>query len=305
MKYYNSILELIGFTPLIRLNKIEKAYGLTYKLFAKVERFLPSSSIKDRPAFYMVKNALAKKIINKDTLIIESTSGNTGISLALICAYYDLKLHIYMPSSFSKERRIMLEKLGAKVILTDASLGMLGAINEAKKEASIIKNSYYIKQFENEDNVLAHYETTAKEIISSLDNKVDVFISSFGSGATITGIAKRLKDECIKTEIIAIEPDISPLLSQNKSSPHIIEGIGPNFIPKILIKELIDRIILIKEEDALYYQEVLALKEGLLCGISSGANLKGALSLDKKKYKDKNVVIILPDNLERYLSKYE
>ena len=304
MRYYNSILELMNNTPLIRLNNIEKAYNLTYKLFAKVERFMPTGSIKDRPTFYMIKKAFENKLINKDTLIISASSGNLGISLASVCAYYSLKLHIYMPSSFSIERRVLMEKLGAKVILTDAKKGMKYADTLARIEANKVKNSYFVSQFDNEHNVLSHYKTTAEEIIDALDRKIDVLIACVGSGGTISGIAKRLKKEAINTEIIAVEPYSSPLLSQNKTGKHKIEGIGANFVPKILSKELLDRIILVKDEDALFYQDELASKEGILVGVSSGAALAASLSLDKIEYKDKNVIIILPDNMERYLSKY-
>lgn len=304
MKYYESVLELIGNTPLLRLKKIESKLNLNYKLFAKVERNNPTGSIKDRAAYFMIKDALNKKIINKDTLIIEPTSGNTGIGLASICAYYGLKLHIYMPSSNSIERRKMMSFLGAKVILTDKSKGMKGALEEAIKEHNSIKNSFIPSQFENENNFKAHYETTAEEIILALDKKIDVFISGIGTSGTIMGVSKRLKEENIPCKIIGVEPKESPLISQNIASSHKIEGIGANFLPPILDRNFIDEMHTVSYEEAKSFMELLAKEEGLLVGISSGAILKCACSL-AETYKNKNVVIVLPDNFERYLSVYD
>ena len=302
MNYMNSILETIGFTPLVRLNKIEKKYNLSYRLFAKIEKFNPGGSIKDRASFYMIKGALENGLINKDTLIIEPTSGNTGVSLAMICAYYNLKLHIYMPSSCSKERIDLIKAYGGKVILTDSSLGMKGAKEKALKEFDAISNSYMPSQFENRNNELSHYETTSKELILSLDADIDAFICGIGTGGTIMGISKSFKDKNLKTKIIGVEPFSSPLISQNIYSSHKIQGIGANFLPDLIDKEYIDEFILVKVEDAYEMTNILAKEEGILVGLSSGASLKAGISLDKNKYKDKNVVILLPDTGERYLS---
>lgn len=300
--YKNSILECIGNTPLIKLNKVMKKYNLDFNLFAKVERFNPSGSIKDRASFYMLKEALDQNIINKDTLIIEPTSGNTGIGLAMCASYYNLKCHIYMPSNSSIERVKMMKAYGAEVILTDAKLGMKGAIEGALKEYKESKNAFIPSQFKNEYNAKSHYDTTAKEILNDLDNKVDVLIAGIGTGGTITGISDCFKDNNINTYIIGVEPLSSPLLNKNISGPHKIQGIGPNFIPKLLKKENLDLVIDISDEEAYEGSRILAKEEGIFCGISSGASLFAALKLEKEKFKNKNIVIILPDNGERYLS---
>ncbi len=302
MNYKNSIIETIGNTPLVRLNKIERKYNLKFKLFAKIERFNPTGSVKDRAAFYMINEGFRQGLINDDTLIIEPTSGNTGIALAMVCAYFNLKLHIYMPENCSKERVQMMKAFGAKVNLTPKSIGMKGSVNLALEEAKNTSNSFVPSQFTNEANVLAHYEGTGKEILEALDNKVDVFLAGFGTGGTVSGVGKRLKEVNKDTEVIGVEPFSSPLLTENKTGPHKIQGIGANFIPAILDKNVIDRFIDIKDEEAYKFARELVEVEGIFAGISSGACLAASLKLDNDKYKDKNVVIILPDNGERYLS---
>ncbi len=304
MKYYKSIIELIGSTPLIRLNKIEKKYKLNYKIFAKLEKYNASGSIKDRIAFNMISNALKKGVINKNTLIIEPTSGNTGIGLALICAYYNLKLHIYMPSSFSVERIKMMEFYGAEVFLTDKKLGMKGAIDKAIEEHKLVNDSFIPFQFSNKDNINAHYLYTAKELLNDLDNKIDVLISGIGTGGTIMGISKRFKKEKVNCKIIGVEPFESPLLSQNRSNSHKIEGIGANFIPPLIDMKYINEIKTASFDESFECVKELALEEGLFVGISSGAVLNVSLKLDKNKYKNKNVVLIFPDGGEKYLSIY-
>lgn len=300
--YKENILDCIGNTPLVKLNKIIKKYNLSFNLFAKVERFNPSGSIKDRASYFMIKDALKNHKINNDTLIIEPTSGNTGIGLAMICAYLNLKCHIYMPENSSIERVKMMEAYGAKVILTEASLGMKGAIEAAFKEYKENKNSFVPSQFDNLANLKSHYYTTAKEILYDLDNKIDVLIAGIGTGGTISGISSYFKDNNINAYIIGVEPSSSPLLTKKYTAAHKIQGIGANFVPKILKLENIDEVIDIKDDEAYKGCNILAKEEGIFAGISSGAALSAALKLDSNKFKNKNIVIILPDNGERYLS---
>ena len=299
----DNVLNLIGNTPLVKLNHIMKQYDLTFNLYAKLERNNPSGSIKDRAAYYIIKDALDKKLINKDSVIIEASSGNMGISLSLVASYFKLKCIITMPSNASKERIKMMEAYGTKVILTKKEEGMRGSILKANELALTTPHSFLTHQFENEANVKAHYETTSKEILDDLDNNLDVFIAGIGTSGTLIGNAKSFKEVLKdKVEIIGIEPLSSPLLTKNKTGSHLIQGIGANFIPEIYDKTLVDRIIDISNEDSYKGVKLLSSLEGLFVGISSGAALLGALSLDKIKYKDKNVVIVLPDNGERYLS---
>ena len=300
--YKENILDCIGNTPLVKLNKIIKKYNLSFNLFAKVERFNPSGSIKDRASYFMIKDAFENHKINKDTLIIEPTSGNTGIGLAMICAYFNLQCHIYMPSNSSIERVKMMEAYGAKVILTDASLGMKGAIEAAFKEYKENKNSLVPSQFDNYANSKSHYYTTAKEILFDLDNNVDVLIAGIGTGGTISGISSYFKDNNLNTYIIGVEPSNSPLLTKKYTGAHKIQGIGANFVPAILKIENINEVIDITDDEAYKGCNILAKEEGIFAGISSGAALSAALKLDNNKFKNKNVVIILPDNGEIYLS---
>lgn len=300
--YKENILDCIGNTPLVKLNKIIKKHNLSFNLFAKVERFNPSGSIKDRASYFMIKDAFENHKINKDTLIIEPTSGNTGIGLAMICAYFNLKCHIYMPSNSSIERVKMMEAYGAKVILTEASLGMKGAIEAAFKEYKENKNSFVPSQFDNYANSKSHYYTTAKEILFDLDNNVDVLIAGIGTGGTISGISSYFKDNDLNTYIIGVEPSNSPLLTKKYTGAHKIQGIGANFVPKILKLDNINEIFDITDDEAYKGCNILAKEEGIFAGISSGAALSAALKLDNDKFKNKNVVIILPDNGERYLS---
>lgn len=298
----NNVFELIGNTPLVKLNKIIEKYDLSFNLYAKLERNNPSGSVKDRAAYYIIKDAFEKRLINKDSTIIEASSGNMGISLALISSYYNLKCIITMPSNASKERIKMMEAYGAKVILTKKEEGMKGSINEANRLAKEIPSSFLTKQFENEANIKAHYETTSKEILSDLDNKIDVFIAGIGTSGTLIGNAKRFKEELKSVEIIGVEPLSSPLINKNIAGSHLIQGIGANFIPSLYNKNYVDRVLDISNEDAYRGVKLLSSLEGLFVGISSGASLMAALTLNKEIYKNKNVVIILPDNGERYLS---
>lgn len=299
---YINILETIGNTPLVKLDKIKEKYGLTFNLYAKVERFNPSGSVKDRPAYYMIKKALENGDINSDTLIIEPTSGNTGIGLAMVATYFGLKCKIFMPESASIERVKMMKALGAEVILTKKELGMKGSVDAANELHEQIKNSYIPSQFENDFNTLSHYETTSIEILKDLDNKLDAFISPFGTSGTIVGCGRRFKEVNKNIEVIGVEPASSPLITKGKAGSHKIQGIGANFVPKLYDKSVINKVITITNEESYENAKELALVEGIFAGISSGAALACTLKLDKNEYKNKNVVIMLPDNGERYLS---
>lgn len=294
MRIYNKITELIGNTPIIRLEK----FGAN--IFGKCEFLNPSHSIKDRAAFEMLKTALDEGKINKDSVIIEPTSGNTGISLAMVCADLGLKLIVTMPESMSLERRKMLAFFGATLELTPASLGMKGAVDKANELLSNIKNSFMPSQFENIANKNAHKRTTAVEILRDLDNDLDIFVAGFGTGGTISGVGEVLKEKLNNVKIIAVEPAASPLLSKGEAGPHKIQGIGANFIPEILNKEVIDEVMIVSNEDAILTARELA-KSGLMVGISSGANVYAAQLL-AQKFPEKRILTMLNDTAERYLS---
>lgn len=303
MATFDNILDTIGNTPLVRLHHIEEEYKLDVKLFAKVEYFNPGGSIKDRPAMMMIKDAFESKRINKETKIIEPTSGNTGIGLALICSYLKLDLTIIMPDTMSKERQLLIKAYGANLILTEGKLGMKGAIAKANELAKQYPNSFIPSQFDNPSNVKAHYLTTAKEIAKDLDNKVDIFVAGVGTGGTLTGCASFFRDNKINTTIVAVEPSGSPVLSKNQSGPHKIQGIGAGFVPLNLDTKLIDEIIDIDNEEAFDTTNMVAKLEGLLVGISSGAALNAAIKVAKRsENKNKNIVVIFPDTGSRYLS---
>ena len=303
MAIFDNILETIGNTPLVRLHHIEEEYKLDAKLFAKIEYFNPGGSIKDRPAMMMIKDAFESKRINKETKIIEPTSGNTGIGLALICSYLKLDLTIIMPDTMSKERQLLIKAYGANLILTEGKLGMKGAIAKANELAKQYPNSFIPSQFDNPSNVKAHYLTTAKEIAKDLDNKVDIFVAGVGTGGTLTGCASFFRDNNIKTTIVAVEPSGSPVLSKNQAGPHKIQGIGAGFVPLNLDTKLIDEIIDIDNEEAFDTTNMVAKLEGLLVGISSGAALNAAIKVAKRsENKNKNIVVIFPDTGSRYLS---
>ena len=303
MAIFDNILETIGNTPLVRLHHIEEEYKLDAKLFAKVEYFNPGGSIKDRPAMMMIKDAFESKRINKETKIIEPTSGNTGIGLALICSYLKLDLTIIMPDTMSKERQLLIKAYGANLILTEGKLGMKGAIAKANELAKQYPNSFIPSQFDNPSNVKAHYLTTAKEIAKDLDNKVDIFVAGVGTGRTLTGCASFFRDNKINTTIVAVEPSGSPVLSKNQAGPHKIQGIGAGFVPLNLDTKLIDEIIDIDNEEAFDTTNMVAKLEGLLVGISSGAALNAAIKVAKRsENKNKNIVVIFPDTGSRYLS---
>ena len=303
MAIFDNILDTIGNTPLVRLHHIEEEYKLDAKLFAKVEYFNPGGSIKDRPAMTMIKDAFESKRINKETKIIEPTSGNTGIGLALICSYLKLDLTIIMPDTMSKERQLLIKAYGANLILTEGKLGMKGAIAKANELAKQYPNSFIPSQFDNPSNAKAHYLTTAKEIAKDLDNKVDIFVAGVGTGGTLTGCASYFRDNKINTTIVAVEPSGSPVLSKNQAGPHKIQGIGAGFVPLNLDTKLIDEIIDIDNEEAFDTTNMVAKLEGLLVGISSGAALNAAIKVAKRsENKNKNIVVVFPDTGSRYLS---
>ena len=303
MKVYESVLDLIGNTPIVRLKKIEQALGIKAKLYAKLESENPGGSAKDRPAYRMIKSALEKGELKEGSTIIEPTSGNTGIGLSMIGAYLGLKVIIVMPSNMSIERIRLMQIYGAEVVLTEASLGMQGAINKANELNEQIKDSIILGQFVNMANPLAHYETTGPEIYDALEGNIDYFVSAIGTGGTITGVGTDLKEKNKAIKIIGVEPEASPMLTEGKKGPHLIQGIGAGFIPDILNRTIIDEVLLAKNEEAFMYSKMLAKDEGILVGISSGAALSGALKLAKRdNMEDKNIVVVLPDTGERYIS---
>jgi cysteine synthase A len=303
MDYKESALDAIGNTLLIKLNRIIQEYKLQANIFAKLERSNPSGSIKDRVAKEMILDALKDKKINKETLIIEPTSGNTGIGLASVCASLGLKLYIFMPSNCSIERVKMMKGMGASVIMTDANKGMQGAIDGAKEMQKNNPGSFIPSQFDNPNNSLAHYKTTGPEIYEQLEGKIDIFVASFGTGGTLTGISRFLKEKNPSIKSYGLEPLSSPLLTKGFVGKHKIQGIGANFKPNVLDLKYVDGIYDVSDEEAYEYTRALARTEGLLCGISSGCNLCGAIKLAKEKENfGKNIVTVLPDDGERYLS---
>ena len=301
MNYKHGFVDLVGSTPLVRLERMEKEFHLKCRLFAKYERNNPTGSIKDRIAKEILLNALERKEINQDTVIVEPTSGNTGIGLCAVAASLGLKAVIFMPSSMSVERRKMMTAFGAEIVLTDAKAGMPGAIEAAKEFASKTPNSYIPGQFDNLDNSLAHYKTTGPEIYRDLDGNVDVFLAGFGTGGTITGTSRYLKEQKKDILTIGIEPEESPVISKGVKGPHKIQGIGAGFKPAVLDLTYVDKVVTVPSEKAYEFARLLARKEGLFCGISSGANVYEAVEI-AKTMEDKNIVTVLPDNGERYLS---
>ena len=294
-----NVKELIGNTPLVRLNRISNETG--NEIYAKCEFMNPTSSVKDRLALALIEEGIKDGSINENTTIIEPTSGNTGIALAAICASSNLSLILTMPWSMSIERRQILSALGAKLVLTDPSLGLKGSISKAQELSKDYEDCFIPHQFKNKANVAMHKKTTAVEILKDLDNKVDIFITGSGTGGTFSGVSEVLKEVNPKTLCYVIEPKESPLLSGGSFGAHKIQGIGPNFIPNILNMELADGVIAISGQDAINSAKQIAKSEGLFVGISAGANILATEQI-AKEHKGKTIVTVLPDTGERYLS---
>jgi len=298
-----NLTELIGNTPLLELNSFSKQFSVGAQLIAKLEYFNPGGSVKDRIAFAMIIDAENKGLLGKGGVIIEPTSGNTGIGLALVAASKGYRLILTMPETMSMERRLLLKALGAEIVLTPGAGGMAGAIAKAEELKKEIAGSIILNQFENPANPEIHYKTTAEEIWRDTDRQVDIVVGGVGTGGTISGVGKRLKELNQSVEIVAVEPADSPVLSGGKAGPHKIQGLGAGFIPKIFDKNVVDHIITVANDDAIHTSRQLAKTEGLLVGISSGAALYAAVELAKEpRNKGKRIVVILPDTGERYLS---
>lgn len=295
-----TMIDVIGNTPLVRLKNIEKEFNLNSKLYAKLERSNPTGSIKDRAAKEMIVSALNEKLIDKDTLIIEPTSGNTGIGLAAICASLGLKLVLFMPSSASVERVKIMKAYGATCNLVSSG-GMKGCIDEANKLHEEIKNSFIPSQFDNNNNVIAHYKGTGPEIYNQLDGNIDIFVAGFGTGGTLTGVTKYLKEKNSNIKSIGVEPKSSAFITTNTKGAHKIQGIGAGFKPSILDLSLVDEVLTISDEEAYEFTRLMAKKEGLFVGISSGSNVCALVKIAKEN-PNKTIVTVLPDNGERYLS---
>ncbi len=301
--YYDNITQLIGKTPLVKLNNLKDEENLEGNIFAKVEFFNPGGSVKDRIAYEMIESAIKSGKLNKETVIYEPTSGNTGIGAALVGAAKGYKVVIVMSESASVERRQIIKAYGAEVILTDGELGMKGAMAKVEELMSEDSNSITLAQFSNEVNRKTHENTTAVEIYNDLNKDVDVVVAGVGTGGTLTGISHYLKKQNPNIEIIAVEPEDSSVLSGNEPGKHKIQGIGAGFIPEVLDQKAYDRIIQVSNEDAIASSKLLASTEGIFAGISSGAAVWAAIQVAKnEKYKNKNIVVILPDTGERYLS---
>ena len=302
-KIAKNLTELIGNTPLLELGNYGAAAGLGATVLAKLEYFNPLGSVKDRIGYAMIKDAEDRGILNKDSVIIEPTSGNTGIALAFVAAAKGYRLILLMPETFSVERRNLLKALGAELVLTPGSEGMKGAVRRAEELAAETPNSFLPQQFKNPANPAIHRATTAEEIWRDTDGQVDIFIGGVGTGGTITGVGEVLKQRKSSVQVIAVEPNDSPVLSGGNPGPHKIQGIGPGFVPDVLNRGVIDEVIRVKNEDAFATSRKLAKTEGLLVGISSGAAAFAAAEVAKRpENKGKTIVVVLPDTGERYLS---
>lgn len=291
----NNVLDMIGNTPMIKLNNIGNS-----NLYVKLEKYNPAGSIKDRAVYYMVENLEKNGILKKGDVLVEATSGNTGIALSMIGSLKGYKVIIVMPETMSIERRTLMKAYGAKFILTDGSLGMKGSIEMMNKLLSENTNYISLKQFDNEYNPLAHYETTGVEIYSQVKD-IDIFVCGVGTGGTISGVGKYLKEQNPNIKVVAVEPEGSPVISKNKKGSHKIQGIGAGFIPKNYNKNVVDEVMTITDEESYEGVRIMAQKEGILVGISSGANVYAALKLCEM-YPDKKLVTVAPDGIDKYMS---
>ena len=303
MNVYSSITELVGRTPLVRLSRIEARQNLTFRLYGKLESMNPAGSAKDRVGLAMILDAEERGILRPGATIIEPTSGNTGIGLASAAVARGYKLILTMPDTMSVERRNLLAAYGAQVVLTPGAEGMKGSIAKAEELAAEIPGSYIPGQFDNPANPKVHYETTGPELWNDLDGQIDVFVAGVGTGGTITGVGRYLKEKNPDVKIIAVEPAASPLLSEGRAGGHGLQGIGANFVPSILDRSVIDEIVTVKEEEAYAAGRLMASSEGTLVGITAGAALHAAMTIGSRpENQRKNVVAFLPDTGDRYLS---
>ena len=303
MRIYTSIQELVGKTPIVELKKIEDKLQLKGRIYAKLESFNPAGSVKDRIAKAMIEDAKRRGVIQEGSVLVEPTSGNTGIGLAAAAAAMGLRLILVMPETMSVERRKLVKAYGAELVLTEGAKGMKGAIEKAKALAGEIEGSVTLGQFENQANPQVHRLTTGPEIWEDMDGEVDYFVAGVGTGGTITGTGEFLKSKNRDIKVVAVEPEASPVLSRGEAGPHKIQGIGAGFVPEILDTNIYDEVISVEAEDAFETSRLLARTEGILAGISSGAALWAAIRLARsEESRDKNVVVVLPDTGERYLS---
>lgn len=302
-RIYNNVSELIGSTPILRFSKLEEKLGLSVHLLAKLEYLNPAGSAKDRVALSMINEAEKSGVLKPDSVIIEPTSGNTGIGLAMVAVSRGYKAIIVMPETMSEERRKLIAAYGAELCLTDGTKGMKGAIEKAEELAREIPNSFIAGQFENPANPKAHYDTTGPEIYADTDGLVDAFVSAVGTGGTISGVGKYLKEQNPDIKVVAAEPSGSPVLSKGVAGSHKIQGIGAGFIPKTLDTEIYDEVIAVEDDSAFEMARLIAKTEGVLVGISSGAAVCAAVQFAKRpENKGKNIVVLLPDTGDRYLS---
>lgn len=303
MKVYQTITDLVGRTPLLEVTKIEAEEQAVAKIFAKLELFNPAGSVKDRVAVNMINDAEKRGVLKPDSVIIEPTSGNTGIGLASVAAARNYRIIIVMPETMSIERRNLMKAYGAELVLTDGAKGMKGAIAKADELAKEIPNSFIPSQFTNPANPAVHEATTGVEIWDDTDGKVDIFVAGVGTGGTVSGVGKYLKSKNPAVKVVAVEPKTSPVLSEGKAGPHKIQGIGAGFVPETLDTKIYDEIIPVENEDAFTTGRRIARTQGVLVGISSGAAMWAAIQLAKRpENKGKNIVVLLPDTGERYLS---
>ena len=291
----NNVLDMIGNTPMIKLNNIGNS-----NIYVKLEKYNPAGSIKDRAVYYMVENLEKNGLLKKGDVLVEATSGNTGIALSMIGSLKGYKVIIVMPETMSVERRTLMKAYGAKFILTDGSLGMKGSIEKMNKLLSENTNYISLKQFENEYNPLAHYETTGVEIYNQVKD-IDIFVCGVGTGGTISGVGKYIKEQNPNIKVVAVEPEGSPVISKNKKGSHKIQGIGAGFIPKNYNENVVDEVMTITDEESYKGVRIMAQKEGILVGISSGANVYAALKLCEM-YPDKKIVTVAPDGIDKYMS---